>query len=104
MRSPLDTPFLQAEAPQLPQPLLIGLVLHTLYQFHYPSLDTFQDLSGCPELSSPEVDIVRKVWPQQCLAQNHFLSPTSHTTADPSQDATDSLGHLGTAGSSSAGC
>lgn len=26
----LDTPFLQAEAPQLPQPLLIGLVQQTL--------------------------------------------------------------------------
>ncbi|KAK4819936.1 hypothetical protein QYF61_015557 [Mycteria americana] len=33
-------PFLQAEQPQFPQPLLISLVLQTLHQLRCPSLDT----------------------------------------------------------------
>ncbi|KAK4817510.1 hypothetical protein QYF61_017755 [Mycteria americana] len=38
-------PFLQAEQPQLPQPLPISLVLQTLPQLRCPSLDTFQPLN-----------------------------------------------------------
>lgn len=88
----LETPLLQAAALQ---PLIIGLVLLTLYEFHYPSLDTLQDPNVIPELNVPEVDTALKLWPHQFWAQakNHFLNPTGYTTADPSQDAIDSPGH-----------
>lgn len=71
------------------------LVLQTLYQFYYPSLDTLQDLKVIPELNAPEVDIGLKLWPHQCWAQanNSFHNPTGYTTADRSQDAIDSPGH-----------
>ncbi|KAK4828787.1 hypothetical protein QYF61_000844 [Mycteria americana] len=37
-------PFLQAKQSQLPQPLLIGLLLQTLHQLRCPSLDTLLDM------------------------------------------------------------
>ncbi|KAF4789352.1 hypothetical protein TURU_152047 [Turdus rufiventris] len=53
---PPEPPFLQAKYPQLPQPLLTGLVLQTLLQLHCPSLGTFQHLNvlamSGPKLSS----------------------------------------------------
>ncbi|KAK4829771.1 LOW QUALITY PROTEIN: hypothetical protein QYF61_006495, partial [Mycteria americana] len=38
-------PFLQAKQPQLPQPLLIRLVLQTFHQLRCPSLDSLQHLN-----------------------------------------------------------
>jgi len=40
-----EPPFNQAEQSQLPQPFLVRLVLQTPYQFHCPSLGTFQGLN-----------------------------------------------------------
>ncbi|KAK4826396.1 hypothetical protein QYF61_008067 [Mycteria americana] len=53
----LSTTSFQAKQPQLPQPLLIRLVLQTLHQLRCPSLDTLQHLNvplvvGGPNLNT----------------------------------------------------
>ncbi|KAK4813348.1 hypothetical protein QYF61_026644 [Mycteria americana] len=91
-------PFLQAEQPQVPQPLPISLVLQTLPQLRCPSLDTLQPLNVSLGVGGPTLNTVFEVWPHQCQAQgdNHFPSPAGHITPDTSQDAIGFLGHLGT--------
>ncbi|KAK4825306.1 LOW QUALITY PROTEIN: hypothetical protein QYF61_026657 [Mycteria americana] len=87
-------PFLQAKQPQLPQPLLISLVLQTLPQLRCPSLDTLQPLNV--SLVGPKLNTAFEVRPPQCRVQgdNHFPSPAGHTIFDTSQDAIGFLGRL----------
>ena len=40
-----EPPFLQTKQPELPQLLLVRLVLQTPHQLRYPSLDTLQGLN-----------------------------------------------------------
>ncbi|KAK4830944.1 hypothetical protein QYF61_014403 [Mycteria americana] len=91
-------PFLQAKQPQLPQPLLIRLLLQTLHQLRCPSLDTLQHLNVSLVVRSPKLNTGFEVRPHQCRVQgdNHFPSPAGHTISDTSQDAIGLLGHLGT--------
>ncbi|KAK4828748.1 hypothetical protein QYF61_000739 [Mycteria americana] len=91
-------PFLQAEQPQLPQPLLIRLVLQTLHQLRCPSLDMLQHLNVSLVVGGPKLNTVFEVRPHQCPVQghDHFPSPTGHAIFDTSQDAIGFLGHLGT--------
>ncbi|KAK4825213.1 hypothetical protein QYF61_025141 [Mycteria americana] len=91
-------PFLQAKQPQLPQPLLIRLVLQTLHQLRCPSLDTLQPLNVSLVVGGPKLNTVFEVRPHQCRVQghDHFPSPAGHTIPDTSQDAVGFLGHLGT--------
>ncbi|KAK4816662.1 hypothetical protein QYF61_019898, partial [Mycteria americana] len=91
-------PFLQAKQPQLPQPLLIRLVLQTLHQLRCPSLDTLQHLNVSLVVGDPTLNTAFEVWPHQCRVQghDHFPSPAGHTISDTSQDAIGLVGHLGT--------
>ncbi|KAK4831163.1 hypothetical protein QYF61_015633 [Mycteria americana] len=91
-------PFLQAKQSQLPQPLLIRLVLQTLHQLRCPSLDTLQHLNVSLVVGGPKLNTVFEVRPHQCRVQghNHFPSPAGHAIFDTSQDAIGLLGRLGT--------
>ncbi|KAK4815167.1 hypothetical protein QYF61_017663 [Mycteria americana] len=91
-------PFLQAEQPQVPQPLPISLVLQTLPQLRCPSLDTLQPLNVSLGVRGPNLNTAFEVRPHQCPVQghDHCPSPAGHTIADTSQDAIGFLGHLGT--------
>ncbi|KAK4824198.1 hypothetical protein QYF61_012014 [Mycteria americana] len=82
-------PFLQAKQSQLPQPLLIRLVLQTLHQLPPQCLSC----SGGPKLNT-----VFEVRPHQCRVQghNHFPSPAGYVIFDTSLDVIGFLGHLGT--------
>ncbi|KAK4830945.1 hypothetical protein QYF61_014404 [Mycteria americana] len=91
-------PFLQVKQPQLPQPLLIRLLLQTLHQLCCPSLDTLQHLNVSLVVGGPKLNTGFEVQPHQCRVQghNHFPTPAGHTIFDTSQDAIGFLGHLGT--------
>ncbi|KAK4811654.1 hypothetical protein QYF61_022747 [Mycteria americana] len=90
-------PFLQAEQPQFPQPLLIRLLLQTLPQLRCPSLDTLQHLN-VSLVRGPKLNTAFEVRPHQCQVQgdDHFPSPAGHAIFDTSQDTIGFLGHLGT--------
>jgi len=90
-------PLLQTEQPQLPQPLLIRLVLQTLHQLHCSSLDMLQQLNVFLVVKGSKLNTVLEVRPHKCQAQGHHHLPTpaGHTIPDPSQDAIGLLGHLG---------
>ncbi|KAK4808458.1 hypothetical protein QYF61_005523 [Mycteria americana] len=91
-------PFLQAEQPQVPQPLPISLVLQTLPQLRCPSLDTLQPLHVSLGVRGPTLNTAFEVRPHQCRVQghDHCPSPAGHAIPDTSQDAIGFLGHLGT--------
>ncbi|KAK4827323.1 hypothetical protein QYF61_016573 [Mycteria americana] len=91
-------PFLQAKQPQVPQLLLVRLVLQTLHQLCCPSLDTLQPLNVSLGVRGPKVNTAFEVRPHQCRAQgdHHCPAPAGHAIADTSQDAVGFLGHLGT--------
>ncbi|KAK4823411.1 hypothetical protein QYF61_001785 [Mycteria americana] len=92
----LSTTSFQAKQSQLPQPLLIRLVLQTLHQLRCPSLDTLQHLNVPLVVRGPKLNTVFEVRPHQCRVQghDHFPSPAGHAISDTSQDATGFLGHL----------
>ncbi|KAK4810597.1 hypothetical protein QYF61_007334 [Mycteria americana] len=91
-------PFLQAKQSQLPQPLLIRLLLQTFHQLRCPSLHTLQYLNIPLVVGGPKLNTVFEVRPHQCRVQghNHFPSPAGHAIFDTSQDAIGFLGRLGT--------
>ncbi|KAK4814017.1 hypothetical protein QYF61_004647 [Mycteria americana] len=91
-------PFLQAEQPQVPQPLLIRLLLQTLHQLRCPSLDTLQPLNVPLVVGGPKLNTAFEVQPHQCRVQghDHCPSPAGHAIFDTSQDAIGFLGRLGT--------
>ncbi|KAK4807042.1 hypothetical protein QYF61_018383 [Mycteria americana] len=94
----LSTTSFQAKQSQLPQPLLIRLLLQTLHQLRCPSLDTLQYLNIPLVAGGPKRNTVFKVRPHQCRVQghDHFPIPAGHAIFDTSQDAIGFLGHLGT--------
>ncbi|KAK4823617.1 hypothetical protein QYF61_004220 [Mycteria americana] len=91
-------PFLQAKQSQLPQPLLIRLLLQTLHQLRCPSLYTLQYLNIPLVVGGPKLNTVFEVWPHQCRVQgdNHFPSCAGHAIFDTGQDAIGLLGRLDT--------
>ncbi|KAK4819760.1 hypothetical protein QYF61_010895 [Mycteria americana] len=91
-------PFLQAEQPQVPQPLPISLVLQTLPQLRCPSLDTLQPLNVSLGVRGPTLNTAFEVRPHQCPVQghDHCPRPAGHAISDTNQDAIGLLGHLGT--------
>ncbi|KAK4829728.1 hypothetical protein QYF61_006189 [Mycteria americana] len=91
-------PFLQAKQSQLPQPLLIRLLLQTLHQLRCPSLYALQHLNVPLVVGGPKLNTVFEVRPHQCRVQghNHFPSPAGHAIFDTGQDAIGLLGRLGT--------
>ncbi|KAK4806198.1 hypothetical protein QYF61_001121 [Mycteria americana] len=93
----LSTTSFQAKQSQLPQLLLIRLVLQTLHQLCCPSLDALQHLSVFLVVRGPKLNTVFEVRPHQCQVQghDHCPSPAGHAIFDTSQDAIGLLGHLG---------
>ncbi|KAK4811485.1 hypothetical protein QYF61_010384 [Mycteria americana] len=91
-------PFLQAKKPQIPQLLLIRLLLQTLPQLRCPSLNSLQPLNVSLVVGGPTLNTAFEVQPHQCRVQehDHFPSPAGHAIFDTSQDAIGFLGHLGT--------
>ncbi|KAK4821198.1 hypothetical protein QYF61_015766 [Mycteria americana] len=91
-------PLVKAKQPQLPQPLLIRLLLQTLHQLRCPSLDSLQHLNVSLVVGGPKLNTVFEVRPHQCRVQghDHFPTPAGHAIFDTSQDAIGFLGHLGT--------
>ncbi|KAK4815148.1 hypothetical protein QYF61_017589 [Mycteria americana] len=91
-------PFLQAEQPQVPQPLPISLGLQTLPQLRCPSLHTLQPLNVSLGVRGPTLNTAFEVRPHQYRVQghDHCPAPAGHTIPDTSQDAIGFLGHLGT--------
>ncbi|KAK4825008.1 hypothetical protein QYF61_022954 [Mycteria americana] len=82
-------PFLQAKQSQLPQPLLIRLLLQTLHQLRCPSLYMLQYLNIPLVVGGPKLNTVFE-------GHDHFPSPAGHAISHTSQDAIGFLGHLGT--------
>jgi len=64
---PPQPPLLQTEEPQLPQPLLVRLVLQTPHQPRCPSLDTLQPLSVLLVVRGPKLNSVLKVRPYEWI-------------------------------------
>ncbi|RMB90786.1 hypothetical protein DUI87_32853 [Hirundo rustica rustica] len=73
--------------PQLPQPLLTGLVFQTPHQPCCSSRDTLQLFHVIPKLGDPELDTALEVLLNQCRAQgkNHCPGPDGHTIHDLGQ-------------------
>ncbi|KAK4832565.1 hypothetical protein QYF61_024065 [Mycteria americana] len=97
----MSSQFLQenaAKQSQLPQLLLIRVLLQTLHQLRCPSLDTLQHLNVSLVVGGPKLNTAFEVRPHQCRVQghDHFPTPAGHAIFDTSQDATGLLGHLGT--------
>ncbi|KAK4822448.1 hypothetical protein QYF61_015255 [Mycteria americana] len=55
-----------AKQSQLPQPLLIRLLLQTLHQLRCPSLDTLQPLNVSLVARGPKPNTVFEMRPHQC--------------------------------------
>ncbi|KAK4822652.1 hypothetical protein QYF61_018604 [Mycteria americana] len=93
-----DNPLLLAKQSQLPQPLLIRLLLQTFHQLRCPSLDTLQHLNVPLVVGGPKLNTAFEVRPHQCRVQghDHIPSPAGHAIFDTSQDAIGFLGRLGT--------
>ena len=91
-------PLLQTKQPQLPQLLLIRLVLQALHKLLCPSLDTLQQLCSLLVVRGPKLNTVFEEWPHQCWVQgdNHFPAPAGYAIPDTSLDAVGLLGLLGT--------
>ncbi|KAK4819185.1 hypothetical protein QYF61_026659 [Mycteria americana] len=87
-----------AKQSQLPQPLLISLVLQTLHQLRCPSPHTLQHLNIPLVVGGPKLNTGFEVQPHQCRVQghDHCPSPAGHAIFDTSQDAIGFLGRLGT--------
>jgi len=66
-------PLLQAKKPQLPQPLLIRLVLQSLHHPCCSSLDTLQHLNVPFVPRGPKLNTAFKVRPRQCQVQGHDI-------------------------------
>ncbi|KAK4814100.1 hypothetical protein QYF61_008195 [Mycteria americana] len=86
--------LLQAEQPQLSQPVLVGEVLQPLDHFHGPPLDLLQQLHVLLVLRAPELDAVLQVRSHQSRVegQNHLPRPAGHASFDAAQDTVGLLG------------
>ncbi|KAK4827747.1 hypothetical protein QYF61_021218 [Mycteria americana] len=76
---------LRAKQPQLPQPLLIRLVLQTLHQLRCPSLDTLQHLNVSLVVRGPKLNMLFEVRPHQCKYRGTITSLVLLATLFPIQ-------------------
>ncbi|KAK4823558.1 hypothetical protein QYF61_003302 [Mycteria americana] len=75
-RKVLEKTFM-AKQPQVPQPLLIRLLLQTLHQLRCPSLDTLQHLNVSLVVGGPKLNRVFEVQPHQAAFQPLFPKPAA---------------------------
>ncbi|KAK4824907.1 LOW QUALITY PROTEIN: hypothetical protein QYF61_021422 [Mycteria americana] len=86
--------LLQAEQPQLSQPVLVGEVLQPSDHFRRPPLDPLQQLHVLLVLRAPELEAVLQVGSHQSRVegQNHLPRPAGHTSFDAAQGTVGLLG------------
>jgi len=86
--------FLQAEQPQLSQPVLLGEVFQPSDDFCGPPLDPLQQVHVCLLLRAPEPDAGLQVGSHQSTVegQNHLPQRAGHTAFDAAEDAVGLLG------------
>ncbi|KAK4816292.1 LOW QUALITY PROTEIN: hypothetical protein QYF61_014590 [Mycteria americana] len=86
--------LLQAEQPQLSQPVLTGEVLQPSDHFRGPPWYSLQQLHVLLVLRTPELDAVLQVESHQSgvEGQNHFPQPAGHASLDAAQDTVGLLG------------
>ncbi|KAK4828307.1 LOW QUALITY PROTEIN: hypothetical protein QYF61_025319 [Mycteria americana] len=86
--------LLQAEQPQLSQPVFIGEVLQHPYHLCGPPLGSLQQVHVLLMLGAPQLNTVLQVGSHKSgvEGQNHLPQPTSHTSFDAAQDATGFVG------------
>jgi len=79
---------LQAEQPQLSQPVLLGEMFRPLDHFCGPALDALQQVYVSPVLRTPHLDAVLQVSPHQhrVEGQDHLPPPAGHASFDAVQD------------------
>jgi len=69
-------PFLlQAEQPQLSQPVLVGEVFHPLDHFCGPPLGMLQQVCVPPALRTPHLDAILQVRSHQCRVEGQDHLP-----------------------------
>ncbi|KAK4833105.1 LOW QUALITY PROTEIN: hypothetical protein QYF61_027771 [Mycteria americana] len=90
----LEPSLLQAEQPQLSQPVPRGEVLQPSDHFLGPPLDPLQQLHVLLVLRAPELDAVLQVRSHQSRVegQNHLPQPAGHAALDAAQDMVGLLG------------
>ncbi|KAK4810922.1 hypothetical protein QYF61_013330 [Mycteria americana] len=90
----LEPSLLQAEQPQLSQPVLIGEVFQPSDHFCGPPLDLLQQACVFLILETPELDAVLQVGSHESgvEGQNHLPQPAGHASFDAAQDT---IGFLG---------
>ena len=93
-----EPPLLQTEQSQLPQPLLIRLVLQTPHQFRCPSLDTLQGLNVFLWAPGTKTEHGTRGAdsPQLSTGDDDLPAPAGHTISNAGHDAVGPNGHLGT--------
>ncbi|KAK4812466.1 LOW QUALITY PROTEIN: hypothetical protein QYF61_026459 [Mycteria americana] len=86
--------LLQAEQPQLSQPVLVGEVLQPSHHFRGPPLDPLQQLHVLLVLRDPELDTVLQVGSHQSRVegQDRLPQPAGHAAFDAAQDMAGLLG------------
>ncbi|KAK4814330.1 hypothetical protein QYF61_014844 [Mycteria americana] len=86
--------LLQAEQPQLSQPVLVGEVLQPSHHFRGPPLDSLQQLHVLLVLRAPELDAALQVGSHQSgvEGQNPLPRPAGHASFDASQGTVGLLG------------
>jgi len=94
MMSPQN--LLQAEQPQLSQPVLVGEVFHPLDHFCGPPLKALQQVHVSPVLRTPHLDAVLQMKSHQRRVKWQDLPhPTGHTCFDAAPDMFGFLGYKG---------
>ncbi|KAK4827563.1 hypothetical protein QYF61_019187 [Mycteria americana] len=91
-RSPRS--LLQAEQPQLSQPVFVGEVLQPSGHLHGPPLDLLQQLHVLLMLRPPELHAVLQMGSHKSgvEGQNHLPQPAGHASFDAAQDTVGFLG------------
>ena len=85
--------LVQAEQPQLFQPVLVEEVFHPLDHFCGPHLDTLELFCVSPVLRTPHLDTVLQVRLHQCRVEGQDYLPqlAGHASFDAAQDTVDFL-------------
>ncbi|KAK4832092.1 hypothetical protein QYF61_020707 [Mycteria americana] len=89
-----EPPLLQAEQPQLSQPVFIGEVLQPSDPLHGPPLDSFQQVHVLLMLGAPELNAVLRVGSHESgvEGENHLPRPAGPASFDAAQDTVGFLG------------
>jgi len=90
----MEPSLLQAEQPQLSQPLLTGEVFQPFDHLCGPPLDPLQQVHVCSVLRAPELDAGLQVGSHESgvEGQNHLPRPAGHADFDAAQNTVGLLG------------